>query len=182
MNSKDSCSTTASFGSADRRVDYSGTSMVTLKDMYAMVRVWKNMCGSACRPMHMFEAVKRVTISVSSGVLGRLAKQDLFVDPMCAYHSDIMRSIDKRFPDLNIEPSSNSFGVSLPLVFANVAYCIISSTKSSLVSIHAWSAASDSPQAKALCYRQTTTNTGPLASKALAKITKIRPELALLRS
>ncbi|KAH7001768.1 hypothetical protein B0J12DRAFT_747803 [Macrophomina phaseolina] len=88
--------------------------VVTLEEVHAMLDVWKLMCEPNMPTMHVFEAPRVVTISVSSGVLirpirtfvqgDRFRFEGPFVDTMTVYHSDTLKFINATFPGARYEP------------------------------------------------------------------------------
>jgi len=90
------------------------TTMITLDDVMKIVTEWKTMNEFNMPTVHVFENLKVIVISITSGVLirpmrtivsnGEFIRQGPFVDSMCVYHSDTMKFANLTFPDPEIEP------------------------------------------------------------------------------
>ena len=89
------------------------TTAITHRDVVAIINEWKTMCEFNMPTVHVFESLKTVVLSITSGVLIRplrtivsgseFVRQGPYVDSMCVYHSDTMRYLGMSFPKPEVE-------------------------------------------------------------------------------
>jgi hypothetical protein len=88
--------------------------MATLDDVNRIVKKWRTMCEPNMPTLHVFENMKVLNISTSSGVLirpvrlnengSRFMFEGPYVDSMSVYHSDTLRFANISFPSRTFEP------------------------------------------------------------------------------